>query len=225
LPHNVDLDFLHALLHDLIGPVSRIRMLGELIERRATGLDPEIQVLLGHIKTSTDSAENVLEALRRYTDALHWSCRLTRFDLDIAVKSALARLDRDIAGSGARVIQSAMPNVQADMVQMGALFEELIANAVRFRSEDPPVIEILAELTTQELTGQGTTCFISVIDNGMGLSDSAAERIFRPLAKASERSGAGMGLAICRHIAELHGGEISAIPRLRGAEFRLRLPQ
>ncbi len=224
LPHNVDLDFLHALLHDLIGPVSRVRMLGELIERRATGLEPEIQVLLGHIKTSTASAENVLEALRRYAEALNWSCRPAPFDLDLAVKSALTRLNRPIADSGAHVIYGALPNVHADMVQMTALFEELIANALRFRSEDPPRIEVAAQLTPEELTEQGA-CVISVTDNGIGLNDSATGRIFKPLARASDRSGAGMGLAICRHIAELHRGEISAIPRPRGAEFRLWIPQ
>lgn len=220
----MDLDFLHALLHDLIGPVSRIRMLGELIERRATDLEPEIQVLLGHIRTSTASAENVLEALRRYTEALNWSYRPARFDLDLAVKSALARLNKPISDSGARIVYGPLPNVHADLVQITALFEELIANALRFRSEDPPRIEVVAELTTLELSEQGA-CVISLTDNGIGLNESAIVRIFKPLAKASDRSGAGMGLAICRHIAGLHGGEISAIPRPRGAEFRLRIPQ
>lgn len=218
----MDTDFLHALLHDLRGPVSRVRMLGELIERRAAGLDPEILTLLSHIKTSATAAEDVLEAVRRYTEALHWSCRPARFDLNLALNAALARNEARLVASSARVVRSDLPAVFADMVQMSVLFEELIANALRFRSGEPLVIEVTATPAEQ---GSERFCLISVIDNGIGLSDSAPERIFKPLAKASDRSGAGVGLAICRHIAELHGGEIVAIPRTQGSEFRLRLPQ
>jgi signal transduction histidine kinase len=221
-PLPIDAEFLHALLHDLRGPVSRVRMLGELIERRAINLDPEVQMLLGHIKTSATAAEDVLDAVRRYTAALHWSCRPTRFDLNLALNAALARNETRLVASGARVARSDLPAVFADMVQMSALFEELIANAVRFHAEEPLVIEVTAK-TTEE--GSQRFCLISVIDNGIGLSDSAMERIFKPLAKASDRSGAGVGLAICHRIAELHGGEIAAIPRKQGSEFRLRLPQ
>jgi two-component system, chemotaxis family, sensor kinase Cph1 len=217
-PPLVDTDFLHAMLHDLRGPVSRVRMLSELIERRAVNLDPESQLLLGHMKTSATAAEDVLDAVRRYTGALHWPCRPSRFDLNLALNSALARHESRLAAVGARVARGDLPAVVADMVQMGALFEELIANAVRFRSEEPLVIEVVAAATQE-------SCLISVMDNGIGVSESAAERIFKPLAKASDRSGAGVGLAICRRVAELHNGEIVAIPRAQGSEFRLRIPQ
>jgi signal transduction histidine kinase len=221
-PH-VDLDFLHALMHDLRGPVARVRMLGELLARRTAGLEPDALALVGHIDTSAAIAEDVLEAVRRYTEALQWTFRPSRFDLTIALNSALGRLDARIANSGASVSHSALPAVYADMVQMGVLFEELISNALRFRSAEPPVIEIAA--IPAEARPDGAEWLVCVMDNGIGVSESAVERIFRPLAKASEHSGAGMGLAICRRIAELHGGEITAIPRPRGAEFQLRLPQ
>ena len=79
-PH-IDVDFLHALLHDLKGPVSRVRMLGELLTRRITGLDPETQILLEHLGTSASLADEVLEAVRRYAEALHWVSNPSRFDL------------------------------------------------------------------------------------------------------------------------------------------------
>src|SRR5215469_6226565 len=217
-----DTDFLHALLHDLRGPVSRMRMLGELVTRRAVGLDPEIETLLGHIKTSATAAEDVLDAVRRYTEALHWVRRPMRFDLNLAVNSAVTRNAEQVAATGALVTRNDLPVIEADMVQMSVLFEELIANSLRFRSTEPPIIEVSAEIAME---GSHGVCLISVIDNGIGLSDSALERIFKPLAKASDRSGAGMGLAICRRIVELHGGEIQAIALPQGSEFRVRLPQ
>jgi signal transduction histidine kinase len=221
-PH-VDLDFLHALLHDLRGPVGRVRMLGELLVRRTAGLEPETRALVGHIETSAAVAEDVLEAVRRYAEALQWVFRPTRFDLTLALNAALARLNARLANTGASVTHGALPAVYADMVQMSVLFEELIANALRFRSAEAPVIEIAAIPAEARL--EGARWLVCVVDNGIGVSESAVERIFQPLAKASEHSGAGMGLAICRRIAELHGGEITAIPRPSGAEFRLCLPQ
>jgi signal transduction histidine kinase len=221
-PFPMDTDFLHALLHDLRGPVSRVRMLEELIERRAVNLDPEIQMLLGYIKTSATAAEDVLDAVRRYTEALHWSFHPTRFDLNLALNAALARNEARLGASGARIARSDLPVVFADMVLISALFEELIANALRFHSAEPLVIQVTSTMTEG---GSQQACLISVIDNGIGVSDSAAERIFKPLAKASDRSGAGVGLAICQRIAELHCAEIVSVPRNHGSEFRLRLPQ
>jgi signal transduction histidine kinase len=122
--------------------------------------------------------------------------------------------------AGGRVTQGALPNISADLTLMSALFEELIDNAMRFRSEEPPVVEITATASPR-----GNAWHISVADNGIGLNESDRERIFRPFAKGSERAGVGMGLAICRRIAQIHGGEIRGIPRAPGAEFRLELPQ
>jgi signal transduction histidine kinase len=105
------------------------------------------------------------------------------------------------------------------MGQLTVVFEELIANALRFRSPDTPVIEVAV------MPAEPKSWLICVTDNGIGLSDADAQRVFQPLAKASDRSGAGIGLTICSHIAKLHGGEMVAVPRPRGAEFRLRLPR
>jgi len=215
----VDAEFLHALIHDLKGPVSRIRILGELLTRQTASLDAESQLLIRHMETSAIAAQTVLEGVRRYADAVGWEFRPQKFDLRLALTAALARLEARLTSSGATVTYGDLPEICADIGQMTTLFEELIANALRFRSSDTPVIEIAA------VPAESNFWLISVTDNGIGLSDSDVQRIFRPLAKASDRSAAGMGLAICSRIATVHGGEISAIPRPRGAEFRLRLPR
>jgi len=215
----VDAEFLHALIHDLKGPVSRIRILGELLTRQTASLDAESQLLVKHMETSAIAAQSVLEGLRRYADAVGWEFRPQKFDLTLALTAAMARLDARLTSNGATVTYGDLPEICADMGQMATLFEELLANALRFRSPDAPVVEIAV------MPAESNFWLICVTDNGIGLSDSDAQRIFRPLAKASDRSGAGMGLTICSRIATLHGGEIRAIPRLRGAEFHLRLPR
>lgn len=213
-----DPEFLHALLHDLKGPVARVRMLGELLERRQPGLDPETVALLGHIRSSAEAAEEVLEGVRRYAEAARRPYRPSQFDLTAALENALVRLRSQIAEIGASVKPDSLPRVYADMAQLSTLFEELIGNALQFHSIDPPVIEIAA-------IAEDSDWVISVADNGSGLGGAAAQRLFRPFGKASPRSGAGMGLAICRLIADAHGGEITVFPRQRGTEFRLRLPR
>jgi len=219
---SIDVDFLHRLLHDLKGPVGRVRMLSELMERRIIGLDPDTKALLGHIGTSVTAAETVLDAVRRYAEAFDWPFRPSRFDLTVSVDSAVSRLMGGISAAGASINRGPLPTVCADLAQMTALFVELISNALRFRSNDPPVIEIAA--IPMENGSESTGHIITVADNGIGITDAARQRLFRPLGKATDRAGAGMGLAICRRIAEVHGGEIIAVPRAHGAEFRLRVP-
>lgn len=199
--------------------MARVRILGELFARRAGGQDPEVQTLVQQMGASVTAAETVLEGVRRYAEALDWTWRPTRFDLTVAVNSALAHMRAGITESGATVECSPLPQVWGDMVQLSALFQELIANSLRFRSPDPPVIAIAS------LDSDPAHQLITVADNGSGIPASAMDRIFRPLGKASNRAGAGMGLAICRHIAEIHGGQIAAISREQGTEIRLLLPR
>jgi light-regulated signal transduction histidine kinase (bacteriophytochrome) len=212
-------EFLHALLHDLKGPLARVRIFCELLARRAGNPDPEIETLVRQVGTSTAAAETVLEGVRRYAEALDRPYRPARFDLNIALDSAQAFLASNIAGSGATIQRGPLPSVWGDMVQLSALFQELISNSLRFQAADPPVIRI-ASFDTQP-----AHWMVTVTDNGSGISAATVDRIFRPFGKASPNSGVGMGLAICRRIAEVHGGAIGVTPRSEGAEIRLLLPR
>jgi signal transduction histidine kinase len=212
-------EFLHSLLHDLKGPMARIRILCELLGRRAGKPDPEVETLLGQVGASAAAAEVVLEGVRRYVEALDRPFRPTRFDLSVALDSAQAFLASSIQASGATIEPCPLPGVWGDMVQLSTLFQELISNSLRFRATDPPFIRV-ASLDTDP-----AHWVVTVTDNGLGIPAATVDRIFRPFGKASPHSGAGMGLAICRRIAEVHGGAIAAAPRAEGAEIRLLLPR
>ena len=213
----MDAAFLQILLHDLKGPVSRMRMLGELLCRKTACLDEESQRLITHIETSAASAQAVLDALQRYADVAGMKFQPAQFGLDQAVESAIHRLKSQIENSGAAIEYAGLPAVQGDAEQIGLLFQELIANSLRFSSGAAPRIEITAALDERGWA-------ISVRDNGAGIGDADPERIFRPFGKSATPGKLTIGLAVCRHIALLHGGTIAALPAREGAEFQLHLP-
>lgn len=215
-----DGDFLQAVLHDLHGPLGRIKMLGDLLLRRAASLDEDTRLLIAHIGASASSAEGVLEALQRYADAACRPFEARRFDLTLAVVAAVGRVQEQLRGSGGQVAHNVLPEVSGDPAQLEILFQELIANAVEFRSAEAPRIAIAAALP------EADWWTIAITDNGAGIGGLDPERIFRPFTKTAGRSRPGIGLAICRRIARLHGGDITAIPAAAGGvEFLLRLPK
>src|SRR5262249_9152500 len=111
----MDPEFLQALLHDLQGPVGRVRMLGELLARRnATGLDDESKLLISHIEKSASTADGILEALHRYAEIAELSFQRTRFDLTAAVQTAMSRLETQLERSGATVSYADLPEVVGD---------------------------------------------------------------------------------------------------------------
>jgi light-regulated signal transduction histidine kinase (bacteriophytochrome) len=97
-----------------------------------------------------------------------------------------------------------LPTVMGDDIQLDQLFQNLLANAIKFHSETPPLIHVSAEHTGNEWK-------FSVRDNGIGFAPEYAERIFmifQRLHSKSEYPGSGIGLAICKKIVERHGGRI-----------------
>jgi light-regulated signal transduction histidine kinase (bacteriophytochrome) len=127
---------------------------------------------------------------------------------DIVVDRALKDLRAAIQESGACVQPSPLPVVMADEVQLTQLFQNLIGNAIKFRAKEVPSVKIFAQRT-------GASWSISVGDNGIGISPQHSERIFvifKRLHTSAQYSGTGIGLAVCKKIAERHGGRIFVEP-------------
>ncbi len=137
------------------------------------------------------------------------------------VEQALINLKTAIEESGATVTYNGLPTVLADGLQLTQIFQNLISNAIKFRSKDAPRIEIAVERRGQEW------CF-AVHDNGIGLDQQYADRIFiifQRLHTQQEYPGTGIGLAVCKRVVERHGGRIwveSAVGQ--GATFYFTLP-
>jgi light-regulated signal transduction histidine kinase (bacteriophytochrome) len=117
---------------------------------------------------------------------------------------------------------SELPTVRGDRTRLIQLFQNLIGNAIKFKGQDDPVVQVSAQATG------GSWC-ISIRDNGIGIAPEHFDRIFGVFQRLHERAaydGTGIGLSICRKIIENHGGRIwvESDPG-QGTAFHLTLPQ
>ena len=133
----------------------------------------------------------------------------------------LLNLKLAVRDAGAIITRDPLPLVMADEVQLGQLFQNLLTNAMKFRGENSPRIHISS-------VQQGALWKISVRDNGIGIALEHADRIwviFQRLHTKTEYAGTGIGLAICKKIAERHGGTISVEPSPGGGStFTFTIP-
>jgi light-regulated signal transduction histidine kinase (bacteriophytochrome) len=143
-------------------------------------------------------------------------------DLAELVQEVVADLEARIERTGGRVEIGSLPIIDADPLQIRQLFQNLIGNGLKFhKEEEAPIVKVY----TKSLNG---TCQILVQDNGIGFDEKYLDRIFaifQRLHGRLEYEGTGIGLAVCRRIAERHGGSITAKSTPgQGATFIVALP-
>ncbi|MFN7999044.1 MAG: ATP-binding protein [Bryobacteraceae bacterium] len=210
-------EVLQRAVHDLKGPANRLRLLSQLLSRSLAMLDEDTRKLLSHIQDSATEVDAVTEGLRTFAEVCTRALHVENLDLNEALAAALAKLRPTVEKSGTRVTSTRLPAVTADRFLITCLFQELLANAIRFSSGDKPAVSISCA------GGDEGGWFVSVADNGPGVECGMEERIFRPFHKLSGGQGAGIGLTVCRKIVDLHGGRIWLEPRPGGADFRFFL--
>jgi light-regulated signal transduction histidine kinase (bacteriophytochrome) len=142
-------------------------------------------------------------------------------DCNAVVREVQQNLAVVIQETGAVIKHGALPSVRSDHLHMVQLFQNLLGNALKFRSHRPPVISVSAQL-------RGPQWEFAVADNGLGIAAQHREAIFvvfQRLHTRAEYPGNGVGLAICKKIVEQHGGRIWAEPAPgEGAALRFTLP-
>jgi light-regulated signal transduction histidine kinase (bacteriophytochrome) len=133
----------------------------------------------------------------------------------------LANLEIVIEENEATVSHGSLPEVMADSSQLAQVFQNMIINGIKFRSEEAPIIDVYAEKKANEWV-------FSVQDNGIGIDPQYSERIFevfKRLHGKEEYPGTGIGLAVCKKIVERHGGRIWVESELcKGSTFYFTLP-
>ena len=222
---NADLQqFAYSASHDLQEPLRMVSIYGELLVREfGDKLGPSGAEYVGHIVQGAARMEQLLKALRAFTVVSSRGKEPTEhLDSGQVLDKALANLEVAIRDSGASITRTALPSVRIHEFQLEQLFQNLIANSIRYRGSDPPRIHVAAHQ-------QHGDWLFSVQDNGIGIEPQYKEQVFgmfKRLHTAAEYPGTGMGLAICQRIVERVGGRIwvESEPG-RGATFFFTIPR
>ena len=125
-------------------------------------------------------------------------------DCEFVLNQVLSNLEISINENEAIIFHDSLPEVMSDSTQLAQVFQNLISNAIKFRSEKTPKIYISAK-------EDGNQWLFSVTDNGIGIDSKHSERIFevfKRLQKRKKYPGTGIGLSICKKIVERHGGHV-----------------
>ncbi len=222
---NVELEeFASIASHDLREPLRKIRGFGDLLSRKWSDcLGDEGRDYLMRITNASRRMGELIDALAGYSRVTTCANPFLPVDLHRVVRDVASDLEFCIKRNDGRIEVGELPTIMADEAQMRQLFQNLVANALKYQPEgNKPFIRIYA-------TTEDENCRIYVEDNGIGFEQEHAERIFKPMERLHGRSGlypgTGMGLAICKKIADRHGGSITATSAPgRGSTFVICLP-
>jgi signal transduction histidine kinase len=218
---NEELDrFAAVTSHDLQAPLATISMYVQLLEaRHGKDLGSATQLVDG-ISSATGHARELIRGLLEYSRAGRGELRRERVNTERIVSEVLDVLAAPIEEARATVEVGEMPVVPADHRNIAQVFQNLIANAVKFSEGEPHV-----KVSASRVDG---AWWFSVSDNGIGMEPSKAEEIFEPFHRLhgeGEYPGTGIGLAVCERIVEQHGGRIWAESEPgKGSTFRFTLP-
>jgi light-regulated signal transduction histidine kinase (bacteriophytochrome) len=216
-------EFAFVASHDLQEPLRKIQTFCDMAKKRcAPVLDITSQEYLDRVINSASRMRQLLSDLLQFSRVATKLEPFEKINLVKIVQEAVDVFEKTVKNTGALVHIESMPTIEADESQMLRLFQNLIGNALKFRSNGIPKVKVCGKLV-----GRGL-CEILIEDNGIGFDPQFAELIFKPFQRLhgrSEYEGTGMGLAICRKIIERHGGSISAASEPgKGSTFIIRLP-
>ncbi len=222
---NAELEqFAYVASHDLREPLRQMQAYATLLSQNyAQSLDADGQEFLHYLADGAKRMDRLIVDLLEYCRAGNGCDPSETVDLGQSLAQAADNLEIAIEESGAVVtIPPNCPTLIGDQGLMVRLFQNLIGNAIKYRSpERPPVISITVEKTDSQ-------CYIAIRDNGIGIDPVHFQRIFRIFQRLhgrGEYDGTGIGLAICKKIAERLGGriEVDSLPG-QGSVFTVILP-
>lgn len=203
---NEDLErFAYVASHDLREPLRMVTSFSQLLERNYKGrMDPDADEFIHYIVEGGTRMEMLVNDLLDYSRVTSTGKPLASVETDTAVNCAIRNLSSAITESKAEISVDPLPIVMGDLTQLTLVFQNLLANAIKFRADKTPVVHIGS-------VKMGDKWIFSVHDNGIGIDPAYHEKIFEIFQRLHNRgqySGTGIGLAICKRIIERHGGRI-----------------
>jgi chemotaxis family two-component system sensor kinase Cph1 len=228
LAHDLELSnaelkkFAYVASHDLQEPLNQVANYVQLLEMRYEQLlDEDAKEFITFAVEGVSLMQTLIDDVLAYSKVDMQAIEFELTNVETALERALTNLRKRISETGAVITHDQLPTVMADGTQLMQLFQNLIGNAIKFRSDKAPEIHIGASRLEDEW-------LFSVRDNGIGIDPQFRDRIFvifQRLHTRDEYPGTGMGLAICKKIIECHRGRIWVESKLgEGATFYFTIP-
>jgi len=209
--------FAYVASHDLQEPLRMVSSYTQLLGRRyGEKLDADAREFMAYIVDGAARMRQLIEDLLAYSRVGTKGRDFRPVEIEKPLRRAIGNLKAAIEESGASVTYDPLPTLPADELQLAQLFQNLMGNALKFRSASVPRIHI-------GVSDRGDAFEFAVRDNGIGIEPQYFERIFmvfQRLHNKGEYPGTGIGLAICKKVVERHGGQIRVESRLgEGSAF------
>ncbi len=224
---NTELEqFAYVASHDLQEPLRKVASFCQLLERRYKGqLDERGDQYIEFAVDGAKRMQQLIQDLLMFSRVGRHSAGFQEIDLELVLAQALRQVQTSLEESGAVVTHDRLPSIEGDPSLLAQLFQNLVANGVKFRGDRLPRVHLSAHAAAD-----GTWEF-ACADNGIGVEDQYADKIFVIFQRLHGRdayAGTGIGLAMCKKIVEHHGGRLWLDTRPRdtpGAVFRWTLPE
>jgi signal transduction histidine kinase len=221
--------------HDLQEPLRKIQAFGDrLFGQCHDEMSEKGREYLRRMLAAAARMQALIAGLLEYSRVSTRRQGLVSVDLGQTARDVVGDLEARLQQSGGAVEVGNLPTIAADPLQIRQLFQNLIGNALKFhRADAPPLVRVSGRIVPRPPAGDGDSqlglvCELSVEDNGVGFEPAHAQKIFelfQRLHGRDEYEGTGMGLAICKKIAERHGGSIAAESAPgQGSRFTVTLP-
>jgi light-regulated signal transduction histidine kinase (bacteriophytochrome) len=214
--------FAYICSHDLQEPLRVVANYTQLLSKRYKGkLDDKADQFIGFAVDAAKRMQDLINDLLAYSRLQTRDAALGLVDCSQVVKMALANLEMVLMETGAIVRCESLPTVEGDKSQLLQLFQNLIGNALKFRSHEKTVVDV-------SVRQEGEHWLFAVHDNGIGFDMQFSDRIFLIFQRLHAKEnyiGSGIGLAVCKKIVLRHGGQIwvESKPN-KGATFSFTLP-
>jgi light-regulated signal transduction histidine kinase (bacteriophytochrome) len=222
LPNDDMQGFLDRMIHDLRESLRSVTIFSELLKQRSkegsagSDRDSAVDEVLG----GATRMRTLIDGISEYAVARYRDDSASGASLDLALRAVVNSLGAQIQACGGKVAAGPLPRVGAGLECLIKLLNNLIGNALRFRGDQPPSVQVSA------LQGANREWTVRVQDNGIGIEPENIEGVFTPFTRLQGHKypGAGLGLSICRLIVERHGGRIWAESGGGGSTFFFTLP-
>jgi len=216
--------------HDLQEPLRKIRMFSDRLFTKYKDVFAEDAKMVTRIQQAAERMQTLIIDILAFSKISNDKSAFVMTDLNVVMKEIISEMEDDIHEAGATITVDNLPTMAVGPRLMRPLFQNLLSNALKYRRKD-----VTTAIHIRSENGQGATepvnryCRISFEDNGIGFEQKYAEEIFGMFRRlhhnGGDYAGTGVGLALCKKIAELHSGFISARGRPgEGATFILSLP-